>query len=64
MKQTPYYRSLTSIVSFLAGGAVGVAASTLFTSPPGGSRRVKVHHKVRETVDEAALALDAKQSQS
>jgi hypothetical protein len=63
MKQTPYYRSLTSIVSFLAGGAVGVAASTLFTPPAGRIRRVKVH-KVRETVDEAALALDAKQSQS
>ena len=64
MKQTPYYRSLTSIVSFLAGGAVGVAASTLFASPPGGTRRVKIHHKVRATVDEVALALDAKQSQS
>ena len=63
MKQTPYYRSLTSIVSFLAGGVVGVAASTLFTPPPG-TRRVKIQHKVRVTVDEAALALDAKQSQS
>jgi gas vesicle protein len=64
MKQTPYYRSLTSIVSFLAGGAVGVAASTLFNPPPGRTRRVKIQQKVRETVDEAALALDAKQSQS
>jgi gas vesicle protein len=63
MKQTPYYRSLTSIVSFLAGGAVGVAASTLFTPPMGRSRRVKIQ-RVRETVDEVALALDAKRSQS
>ena len=64
MKQTPYHRSITSIVSFLAGGAVGVAASTLFTPPAGRIRRVKIQQKVRETVDEAALALDAKQSQS
>ena len=64
MKQTPYYRSLTSIVSFLAGGAVGVAASTLFTPPSGRTARVKIGHKVRPTVDEAALALDAKRSQS
>jgi gas vesicle protein len=63
MKQTPYYRSLTSIVSFLAGGAVGVAASTLFTPPTSQTRRVKIQ-RVRETVDEVALALDAKRSQS
>jgi gas vesicle protein len=63
MKQTPYYRSLTSIVSFLAGGAVGVAASTLFIPATSRIRRVKIH-KVREAVAEAALALDAKRSQS
>jgi len=64
MKETPYYRSRTSIVSFLAGGPVGVTASTLFTPPMGRTGRVKIQHKVRVTVDEAALALDAKQSQS
>jgi hypothetical protein len=65
MKQTPYYRSLNSIVSFLAGGALGVTAATLFTTPPGRTGRVlKIGRKVRETVDDAALALDAKRSQS
>jgi gas vesicle protein len=64
MRQTPYYRSLTSIVSFLAGGAVGVAASTLFAPPSGRTRRVKIGLAVRETVDEAALSLDSKRSQS
>ena len=64
MKQTPYYRSPTSIVSFLAGGAVGVAAATLFAAPPRRTRRVKIGRKVGETIDDAALALDAKRSQS
>jgi gas vesicle protein len=63
MKQTPYYRSLTSIVSFLAGGAVGVTAANLFAPAPGRPRRVKIGRKV-QTVDDAALALDAKRSQS
>ena len=64
MKQTPYFRSLTSIVSFLAGGAVGVTAATLFTPPQGRTRRVKIGRAVRETVDDAALSLDSKRSQS
>ena len=63
MKQTPYYRSPTSIVSFLAGAAAGVTAASLFAPPPGRTRRVKIGRKV-QTVDDAALALDAKRSQS
>ena len=63
MKQTPYYRSLTSIVPFLAGGVVGVAAATLFAPPPRRPRRVKIGRKV-QSVDDAALNLDAKRSQS
>jgi len=64
MKETPYYRSVTSIVSFLAGGVVGVTASTLFAPPEGRATRVKIGRKAGRTVDEAALALDAKRSQS
>lgn len=64
MKQTPYYRSVAPIVSFLAGGVVGVAASTLFAPPEGRATRAKIGRKARPTVDEAALALDAKWPQS
>ena len=42
MKQTPYYRSLGSIVSILTGGAAGVAASTLFDPPSTGVTPVKI----------------------
>ena len=64
MKQTPYYRSPTSIVSFLAGGLVGVAAATLFTTPPPvRSPPAKITRPVRDTDAEAALALDGKRSQ-
>jgi hypothetical protein len=61
MKQTPYYRSPTSIVSFLAGAAAGFAVSSLFTPPPSQTGRVKVVRKAGETVDEDAQ--DGKRSQ-
>lgn len=61
MKHTPYYRSPTSIVSFLAGGAVGVTAATLFAPPPGRTRRVKIGRKVQAVDD---VALDVKRSKS
>ena len=35
MKQTPYYRSLGSVVGLLAGGQTGVSAATLFVPPFG-----------------------------
>jgi hypothetical protein len=63
MKQTPYYRSATSIVSLLAGAVIGVAASTLFTPPAATGRPVKISRKIPQTVDEAALALDRKRAQ-
>ena len=64
MKQTPYYRSVTSIVSILAGGAAGVAASTLFDPPSTGVTPVKVRRKVRAADEDAALGLDRKRSYS
>ena len=63
MKQTPYYRSPTSIVSFLAGGLVGVTAATLFTPPAVRTPAPKIARTVRESDAEAALALDRKRSQ-
>ena len=63
MKQTPYYRSPTSIVSVLAGGLVGVAAATLFTPPPVRTPPAKITRPVGDTAAEAALALDGKRSQ-
>jgi hypothetical protein len=63
MKQTPYYRSPTSIVSFLAGGLIGVAAATLFIPPPVRTPPAKVTRPVRDWAAEAALALDGKRSQ-
>jgi hypothetical protein len=61
MKQTPYYRSPTSIVSILAGAAAGIAVSTLFTPPPSQTGRVKVVRKAGESVEEDGL--DGKRSQ-
>jgi gas vesicle protein len=67
MNETPYYRSLPSIVSFLAGGVAGVAVTALFTSPAGQERRAQMAEKRRETTDSAldlkdreALALSRK----
>ena len=62
MKQTPYYRSPTSIVSILAGAAAGIAVSSLFiTPPPSQAGRVKVVRKAGETTEEDGL--DGKPSQ-
>jgi hypothetical protein len=61
MKQTPYYRSPKSIVSFLAGAVAGIAVSNLFTPPSSHAGRVKVVRKAGETVDDDAL--DGKRSQ-
>jgi hypothetical protein len=64
MKQTPYYRSVSSIVSILAGGAAGVAASTLFDPPSSGVTPAKVRRQVRATDDEAGLDRNRKRSHS
>jgi hypothetical protein len=56
MKQTPYYRSLGSIVSILTGGAAGVAASTLFDPPSTGVTPVKIRRQVRVPDDAAGRA--------
>ena len=61
MKQTPYYRSPTSIVSFLAGTPAGIAISSLFTPPTSPTGPVKVVRKAGETVEEDGL--DGKRSQ-
>jgi hypothetical protein len=63
MKQTPYYRSPTSIGSVLVGGALGVAAATLFTPPPVRTPPAKIARAVGDSAAEAALALDRKRSQ-
>ncbi|HZM50281.1 MAG TPA: hypothetical protein VFE68_07315 [Vicinamibacteria bacterium] len=63
MKQTPYYRSPTSIESVLTGGATGVSAATLFTPPPPRAQPVKITRTARERAADAALALDRKRSQ-
>lgn len=67
MNETPYYRSLPSIISFLAGGVAGVAVSALFTTPEGETRRAQIAEKRREIADAAldlmereALALSRK----
>jgi gas vesicle protein len=64
MKQTPYYRSPDSIVTFLAGATAGVAAATLFDPPSRGVTPVKVRRKVRAIDDDAALANGRKRSYS
>ncbi|PYQ42201.1 MAG: hypothetical protein DMF77_13600 [Acidobacteria bacterium] len=61
MKQTPYYESPGSIVSFLAGAAAGGVAATLF-DPPSGVTPLKVRRKVRTINDDDALPLDGKRS--
>ena len=63
MKQTPYYRSPTTIVSVLAGGLAGAAAATLFDPPTTRTPPPKVARSVRDAAAEAALALDRKRSQ-
>ena len=63
MKHTPYYRSPTSIVSFLAGGLIGVAAATLFTPPPVRTPPAKAAGSGPDSAADAALALDGKRSQ-
>jgi hypothetical protein len=67
MNETPYYRSLPSILSFLAGGVAGVAMTTLFTTPAGPARRTDIGEKQREATESAldaseraALALSRK----
>ena len=64
MKQTPYYRSLNSLVSILAGGAAGVAASTLFDPPSSGVTPAKVRRQVRTTGDDAGRDRNRKRSHS
>ena len=61
MKQTPYYRSPTSIVSILAGAAAGIAVSNLFTPPTRATGRVEVVRKAGEAGEEDGL--DGKRSQ-
>jgi gas vesicle protein len=56
MNETPYYRSLPSIVSFLAGGVAGVAVTALFAPPAGNEKRTKIGVK-RSEATESALDL-------
>jgi hypothetical protein len=64
MKQTPYYQSVTSIVSILAGGAAGVTASKLFDPPSSGVTPAKATRQVRATDDDAGLDRNRKRSYS